>query len=157
MTDQAPRPLYVLRTIAETTASHIVKMAEHALPDVPGLSPGDLQLLAGCYIELRDQVRALHDLADLTDPNDPIGRALSRVGLSRRPLDVTESAVAAKEAGVKHYVQVARGDYAVHHVSPEYPEMFAAHCSCGWEGAWVEQRDFARAHGTEHVAEEERL
>lgn len=83
--EQAPRPLYVLRTIAETTARHVVKLPERALPEVPGLSPGDLQLLTGAYIELRDQVRALHDFVDQTDPNDPIGSALSRVGLARRP------------------------------------------------------------------------
>lgn len=30
-------------------------------------------------------IRALHDMVDLTDPNDPIGVALTRAGLERRP------------------------------------------------------------------------
>lgn len=85
--NQTPRSLYVLRAIAETTARHVVKLPERTLPDVPGLSPGNIQLLAGAYLELRDQVRALHDLVDLTNLNDPIGSALVRVGLARRPLD----------------------------------------------------------------------
>lgn len=36
-------------------------------------------------LEARNQVRALHRLVDQTDLNDPIGNALSRVGLARRP------------------------------------------------------------------------
>ena len=34
---------------------------------------------------LREGVRALHDMVDQTDPNDPIGAALTRARLSRRP------------------------------------------------------------------------
>jgi hypothetical protein len=50
-----------------------------------------------------------------------------------------------------HRVMIVRGDYAVHHVSPAYPELFMPSCSCGWEGAWVETRDVARHHGSLHV------
>jgi hypothetical protein len=76
--DPQPRPLHVLRTLAETTARLIVKGELH-------LPPEALELLAGAYVEARDQIRALHDLVDQTDPNDPIGNALARVGLARRP------------------------------------------------------------------------
>lgn len=79
------RPLHVLRTLAETTARHIVSL--EAPPEAPGLPSGSIQLLAGAYVELRDQVRALHDLVDQTNPNDPIGTALTRVGLAQRPPD----------------------------------------------------------------------
>jgi hypothetical protein len=86
---QAPRPLHVLRTAAETTARRIVKADVSELSDVLAEVQA-LQLLAGAYIELRDQIRALHDLVDQTDPNDPIGTALTKVGLARRPPDWTE-------------------------------------------------------------------
>lgn len=80
-------PLHVLCTIAETTARLIVKTEEPELPATLDFPPGAIQLLAGAYVKLRDQVRALHDLVDLTDPNDPIGTALTKVGLARRPSD----------------------------------------------------------------------
>jgi hypothetical protein len=57
---------------------------------------------------------------------------------------------------VKHRVKIVRGDYAMHLVSPSYPELFMPRCSCGWEGAWVETRNTARGHGIEHVEEEAR-
>jgi hypothetical protein len=89
--DQEPRPLHVLRAIAEASARLILKydpLAGNIARSVPSdeCDPA-IQLLAGCYIELRDQVRALHDLVDQADPNDPIDRALARVGLARRPAD----------------------------------------------------------------------
>jgi hypothetical protein len=51
---------------------------------------------------------------------------------------------------MKHRVKIVQGDYAVHHVSPAYPKMFIPRCSCNWEGAWVETRETALRHGSEH-------
>jgi hypothetical protein len=83
--DQPPRPLHVLRTLAEATARHIVAL--DTPPEDPGLARGSIQLLAGAYVELRDQIRAIHDLVNQDDPNDPIATALARVGLAKRPPD----------------------------------------------------------------------
>ena len=79
------------RQLAEAVSRVIVKAEEIGLPDPPhklGVTESAFRLLARCHIELRDQVRALHDLADQTDPNDPIGVALTKVGLERRPVEV---------------------------------------------------------------------
>jgi hypothetical protein len=44
-----------------------------------------LMVLDEKLIEVRDAIRALHALVDQTDPNDPIGVALTKVGLERVP------------------------------------------------------------------------
>ena len=78
------------RHLAEIAAQVIEKAEEIGLRDPPdklGIAPHALRLLARAYMELRDQVRALHDLVDQTDPNDPIGVGLTKVGLERRPPD----------------------------------------------------------------------
>ena len=76
------------RRLAEA-ASSVIEEAERAgLPDLPlnlGVTPHAFRLLARSYIELREQVRALHELVDQTDPNDPIGTALTKVGLANKP------------------------------------------------------------------------
>ena len=82
------------RQLAEAAARLIAKAEEISLPDPPdklGVTQHAFRLLARCHIELRDQVRALHDLVDQTDPHDPIGVALTQVGLARRPAEVTGS------------------------------------------------------------------
>lgn len=79
------------RQLAEAAACVIAKAEEIGLPDPPhklGVTEPAFRLLARCHIELRDQVRALHDLVDQTDPHDPIGVALTKVGLERRPVEV---------------------------------------------------------------------
>lgn len=76
--------------LAETVAQVIVKAAQIGLPDTPSdliTSPDALRTLASGYLDLRDAIRALHDLVDLTDPSDQIGTALTKVGLERRPRD----------------------------------------------------------------------
>ena len=75
------------RQLAVAAAQVIVKAEEIGLPDSPDklVTPLALRLLARAYIDLRGQVRTLHDLVDQTDPNDPIGVALTKVGLERRP------------------------------------------------------------------------
>jgi hypothetical protein len=81
------------RQLAEAAARVIAKAEEIGLPDPPhqlGVTEPAFRLLARAHIELRDQVRALHDLVDQTDPNDPIGVALTKVGLERRPVEVAE-------------------------------------------------------------------
>lgn len=92
MTKQPVQPLNdSARQLAEAAARVIAKAEEIGLPDPPhklGVTEPALRLLARCHIELRDQVRALHDLVDQTDPNDPIGVALTKVGLERRPVEV---------------------------------------------------------------------
>lgn len=82
----SPTP-YRYRQLAEVTARLIARAPE--APDTIGVPPPALRLLAHAYVELRDQVRALHDHVDQTDPNDPIGTALTKVGLERRPADST--------------------------------------------------------------------
>ena len=79
------------RLLAEAAARLIAKGEEISLPDPPDklTTPHALRLLARAYIELLDQVRALHDLVDQTDPIDPIGTALTKVGLAQRPSDWT--------------------------------------------------------------------
>ncbi len=79
------------RQLAEAASRVIAKAEEQGFPDPPhqlGIPAAAFGLLARCHIELRDQVRALHDLVDQTDPNDPIGVALTKVGLERRPVEV---------------------------------------------------------------------
>jgi hypothetical protein len=74
------------RRLATVTADLIAKAHEIGLSDTPdklGISAQATQLLARAYVELRAQVRSLHDLVDQTDPADPIGVALTRVGLTR--------------------------------------------------------------------------
>jgi hypothetical protein len=79
------------RQLAEVAARVIAKAEEIHLPDLPEklVTTHAMRFLARACIELRDQVRALHDLVDQTDPNDPIGCALTKVGLARRPPDWT--------------------------------------------------------------------
>lgn len=78
--------------LAEAAARVIVKADEIGLPDRPdrlGITPRAFRALARAFVDLRGQVRDLHDLVDLTDPHDPIGAGLTKVGLSRRPADLT--------------------------------------------------------------------
>ena len=54
-----------------------------------GLSDADVDRIARRTLELQSQllagVRALHEMVDQTDPNDPIGAALTRAGLEVKP------------------------------------------------------------------------
>ena len=79
----------VERQFAEVTARVIAKAQEIGLPDGPEklTTPHAIRFLARAHVELRDQVRALHDLVDQADPASPIGTALAKVGLTRRPPD----------------------------------------------------------------------
>ena len=76
------------RRLAEAAASVIEEAERAGLSDLPlnlGITPKAFRLLARSYIELREQVRTLHELVDQTDPNDPIGVALTKVGLANKP------------------------------------------------------------------------
>ena len=76
------------RRLAEAAASVIEEAERAGLPDLPlnlGVTPHAFRLLARSYIELREQVRALHELVDQTNPNDPIGAALTKAGLANKP------------------------------------------------------------------------
>lgn len=75
------------REVAEG-AARVISTTAHAIAKIDdlGIAPQTIGLLATAYIELRDQVRALHDLVDVTDPRDPIALALAKVRLSRRPI-----------------------------------------------------------------------
>lgn len=80
------------RRLAETAARLIAKAEEIGLPDPPnqlGVPDSGLRLLARAHLELCDQVRRIHDRVDLTDPNDPIGVALTEVALATRPSGLT--------------------------------------------------------------------
>lgn len=75
------------RQLAEVTARVIAKAAEAGLPDPPhklGVPDHALCVLARAHAALCDQVRALHDLVDLTDPADPVGVALTKIDLAQR-------------------------------------------------------------------------
>lgn len=76
------------RQLAEVSARLIARAEEAGLPDPPrqlGVTDRALRLLARAHLELRDQVHGLHDRVDLTDPSDPVGVALTAVGLTERP------------------------------------------------------------------------
>jgi len=76
------------RRLAEAAASVIEEAERAGLPDLPknlGVTDRAFRLLARSYVELREQVRTLHELVDQTDPNDPIGVALTKVGLAGKP------------------------------------------------------------------------
>jgi hypothetical protein len=76
------------RRLAEAAAAVIEEAERAGLPDLPknlGVTDRAFRLLARSYVELREQVRALHELVDQTDPNDPIGVALTKVGLASKP------------------------------------------------------------------------
>jgi hypothetical protein len=76
------------RRLAEAAASVIEEAERAGVPGLPqqlGIIPRAISLLARSYIELREQVRALHELVDQTDPNDAIGVALTKVGLAQKP------------------------------------------------------------------------
>jgi len=78
------------RQLAEAAARVIEVAADIGLSDPPdklGVTPTAMCLIARAYVELRGQIRALHDLVDQTDPNDPIGVGLTKVGLECRPAD----------------------------------------------------------------------
>ena len=76
------------RQLAEAAARMIEAANNSGLPDLfDKITPLALGFIARAYIELRAQIRALHDLVDQTDPNDPIGVALTKIGLERRPHD----------------------------------------------------------------------
>lgn len=79
------------RQLAEATARVIATAEELRLPDAPAdlVTPRAIRTLARAFVELRDQVRSLR--VDLTDPHDPIGVALTEVGLAQRPRDWTHS------------------------------------------------------------------
>lgn len=53
------------------------------------LSDADVDRIARRVVELQNRllagVRALHEMVDQTDPDDPIGAALTRAGLERKP------------------------------------------------------------------------
>ena len=83
------------RQLAEAAVRVIEVAADIGLPDPPdklGVTPLAMGLIARAYVDLRAQVRAIHDLVDQTDPNDPIGVALTKVGLERRPPEPQERA-----------------------------------------------------------------
>lgn len=68
--------------LAEATARVIAGAAKIDLrPHKLGITDHGLRVLARAHVELCDQVHALHGLVDLTDPADPIGVALTKVGL----------------------------------------------------------------------------
>lgn len=78
-----PRMLQLAEVIAHVAAASAGSAARE-------LRYEEVHVLARAYVALRDQIRALHDLVDLTDPNDPIGAALTTVGLVPRPRDLTD-------------------------------------------------------------------
>lgn len=83
------------RHLAEVVALLIATAEEVGLPDPPdklGVTPPMSRLVARAYVELRDALRALHELVDQTDPSDPVGTALTKVDLARRPAEVRSAA-----------------------------------------------------------------
>jgi len=142
------------RQLAEATARVIAQTEEIGLPDVPEklaathtirlLVRAHVQLIARAHVELRDQIRALHDLVDQTDPNDPIGTALTKVGLARRPPDwdhskprlVREPAqvddlTTEQLAALYHRVMDSTVDFTKH-------ETFVVRLWDGMDGCWTD-------------------
>lgn len=136
------------RQLAEA-ATQMIEVAENiGLPDPPdklGVTPMVLHLIVRAYIELRDKIRALHDLIDLTDPNDPIGIALTKIGLEHRPTDLqarTEPRVVRSAAEV----QAMQGDelLALYCRVMHVPAVFFKHATYivrqydGMDGCWTD-------------------
>jgi hypothetical protein len=136
------------RKLAEAAAQVIEVAGNIGLTDEPdklGVTPMALGLIARAYVELRGQIRALHDLVDLTDPNDPIGVALTKVGLERRPPDPqtrAELAVVRSPADV----QAMSGDdlLALYCRVMHMPTSFFKHATYvvrlwdGMDGCWTD-------------------
>lgn len=82
---------YGEQQLAEAAARVIATAEELGLPDTPEkiVTKRAIRTLARAHVALRDQIRELHDLIDQTDPHDPIGVALTKIGLARRPRDWT--------------------------------------------------------------------
>src|SRR5262249_23324275 len=86
-------------SVAEVTARFIMDVLPADFEEARGLvadayapSPIEVQAMAEiahvvsrAHVELLDQVAALRELVDQTDPTDPIGVALTKVGLARPP------------------------------------------------------------------------
>jgi hypothetical protein len=126
--------------LAETVAHVIAKAEKIGLPDAPSdliTSPDALRILAHSYLDLRDAIRALHDLVDLTDPKDPIGTALTKVGLDRRPRDwQPPPRVVRSDAEINGLALQALVELYCR-VMSETPVFFTAHATfkvCQWDG-----------------------
>lgn len=65
---------------AQTIANEILEELDEGRPEADRIVP-----LAQATLFFLSKIRALHELADFTDPEDPIGVALTRVGLDRIP------------------------------------------------------------------------
>lgn len=136
------------RQLAEVAAKLIEKAEEVGLPDPPdklGITPHAIRFLARAYVELRKQVRSLHDLVDQTDPNDPVGVALTTVGLAQRPADSID--IPAKPRLVRSPTQVpSDDDLLAHycHVMREVKDVFLKYESYivrqwdGMDGCWTD-------------------
>jgi hypothetical protein len=88
------------RQLALAAARCIATAEEIGLPDRPEkivTSPAAIRVLARGYLELREQLSALHDLVDRGDPGDPIGIAIAKAGLPRpQPADDLHQPVGAE-------------------------------------------------------------
>jgi hypothetical protein len=134
--------------LAAATASVLVKAQEAGLPDAPEklVSTTAIRFLARAHDDLLDRVRALHALIDQTDPSDPIGVALTEVGLETRPPDVladpeprlvrTPAEVHAMTPGqlIEHYCHVMHEVPAFFAVS----KAFVVRAWDGMDGCWTD-------------------
>lgn len=136
------------RRLAETAARVIATAEEAGLPDPPhklGIPDPALCLLARAHAELCDQVRALHDRVDLTDPADPVGTALTEVGLAQRPPGracrgprLVLAAAKVADLGDDELLALYCG------IMREVPEVFVAHETYvvrwwdGMDGCWTD-------------------
>lgn len=68
--------------MATSTRRNLTDAIADAIRQAQRAEEGDLDVERA---RLRDIVRALHDQVDQTDPNDPIGVALTRAGSVTRP------------------------------------------------------------------------
>ena len=130
------------RQFADATARVIAMAEEIGLPDPPdklGVPPHAFRLLARAHVELRDQVRALHDLVDQTDPSDPSGAALTKVGLALRPPDMIAATRRLRLALTPAQVEASCADLLALYcrVMGEIAEVFVkyeAYIVRGWDG-----------------------
>ena len=79
---EANREIYAL----ETRRDELLALAAKLTREVPyEEESANVATLIAKVGTLKASIRTLHDQVDLTDPNDPVGAALMRAGLDRRP------------------------------------------------------------------------
>jgi len=134
------------RMLAEATARVIAKAEEIGLPDAPDklVTTHAIRFLARAHVELRDQIRSLHDLVDQADPTDPIRAALTKIGLVRRPPDwageprLIRTPVQIEGLDADQLVDLYRGVMRARAIDFTKHETFVVRVWDGMDGCWTD-------------------